>query len=130
MAKQNTVKTIAGKQDGANKAVVYQEQQESNFHFSPEELKLYNEIYPNFGIDYLKNINEIPRELLAQDNQRLGFRKLSIIISFIVLLFFISITILMIYLGQYTCATAIIISGVSAVIVALLKGNPNKDKDE
>ena len=96
--------------------------QEDNSHFTPQELKEYNELYPDFAVGYLKNIIEIPNKLVDLEDTSAKTRKFAILVSLGVIVFFMSVTIFLLICQQFQLATTIMVAGIVVLVVAMLKG--------
>lgn len=107
--------------------ILIQQQIEKRLHFSPEELKSYNEIYPEFGSEYLKNIIELPREASKQSFRSHVLYRWALGIAGFIVLAYMAVICYLFYCGQYEWAVKLVISSVAALTISFLsiiiKGN-------
>jgi hypothetical protein len=119
-------KSITGKRQGDKSEIVLSEQ-EVKRHFTPNELKAYNELYPNFGKEYLKNLIELPREYSKQNQRFHNLFKTAMIVSISVVLFFISTIVFLLLNGYIQYAVYLIFTCLGGIVIAFLSYS-RKDK--
>jgi hypothetical protein len=119
MAKQTKTNHLVGKRIGNNSQILLAQKEENNFHFSPAELKEYNEIDPSFGKKYLENLIEIPKQIATQNKVFQYLFIVAIIVAILMILGYLTIIGVLIYLGHITSAVTIITVSFVALFSAL-----------
>lgn len=126
MAKHESTKSILGKRSGNSQELLMTHQEVRNFHFTPEEIKKYCEIYPDFGVKYLDNLVELPKEYVRQNERGHGLFKIAMSMSALIVLFFISAITYLFCIGEIRYAVGLIggslISLATVFLTFIIKG--------
>lgn len=108
MAKHQSTKSIAGRKTANSQELVLTHQEVKNFHFTPEELKKYCEIYPDFGKKYLDNLVELPKEYAKQNQRGHNLFRTAMYVSIFIVVFFISSIVYLFKIGYVDYAVYLI----------------------
>lgn len=88
--------------------------------FTAQELIEYNKISPNFGVEYLKNEIEIPREILNNNQRNQNNIMKGVVISGIVIFLFFCVIFCLLYKEKYTEVTVLLGGGILSTILAFI----------